>query len=138
MMQGSLLKKGKGFTLIELMIVVAIVAILAAVGYPAYDSSVKKTRRTDAKGALMGLAQAMERYHTANNTYVGATVGATGVYPAEAPLDGSKKFYDLKITALDATSYTLQAQPKNGQDADGTLELKNTGAKKWNGNAGWD
>ena len=54
----------KGFTLIELMIAVAIVGILAGIAYPSYQDSVRKSRRADAQGALLGFANAMERYFT--------------------------------------------------------------------------
>ena len=61
----------KGFTLVEVMIVVAIIAILAAIVIPSYQSAVRKAHRTDAKTALATIAQLMERYNTQNNTYVG-------------------------------------------------------------------
>ncbi|MCP4091353.1 MAG: prepilin-type N-terminal cleavage/methylation domain-containing protein, partial [Gammaproteobacteria bacterium] len=56
--------KSRGFTLIELMIVVAIVGILAAIAYPSYQEQVRKSRRADANGALLGLANAMQRHAT--------------------------------------------------------------------------
>jgi len=66
----------RGVTLIELMAVVAAVAILASLAYPAYEEQMRKSRRTDAAGALTSLANAMERFQIANGTYVGA--GTTG------------------------------------------------------------
>lgn len=137
------LNKANGFTLIELMIALAIVAIIASIAYPAYTDSTTKARRADAKGAMMGFAQAMERHFTENNTYLGAAngggnTGAPGIYPTEAPIDGNQKHYDLTIQAATATSYTLRATPKNGQAGDGNLEITHTGVKTWDGNAGWD
>jgi type IV pilus assembly protein PilE len=138
------IRRSNGFTLIELMIVVAIVGILAMVAYPSYDSSIKKTRRADAQGALQGLAQAMERHFTSNNTYLGAATGggntgAPGIFPSESPLDGSTKFYNLTISAATATTFTLRAAPKGGQAGDGNMELDNTGAKRWDsGDDGFD
>lgn len=119
-----------GFTLIELMIVVAIIAIIAMVALPSYQGYVERTRAGDAQSALMSLANAMERYHTQNGTYVGAAVGAGGIFPAEAPLDGGKKFYDLEIVAatLTATVYELKAKPKNGQGG-GEIGLDSTGLR---------
>ena len=128
--------KSSGFTLIELMITVAIVAIIAAVAYPSYIGSVTKTRRADAQAVLMGFAQAMERHYTERNSYEDAGVGnadtgAPGIYAQQAPIDGTQKYYDLTIEAADATTYTLRATPINGQVGDGFLEITNTGQKRW-------
>ena len=126
------MNRAKGFTLIELMIVVAIVGILAAIAYPSYQEQVRKTKRGDCAGALAGLANAMERYFTTNNTYVGATLGngAGDIYPAQCPVDGDTPTYNLAVAAT-ATTYTLQAAPTGTQAADdcGTLTLTNTGVK---------
>lgn len=131
----------KGFTLIELMIVVVIISIIAAFAFPNYQNSVKKARRGDAKGALEGLAQAMERHFTANNTYLGAgttggNTGAPTIYPTQAPIDSGSKFYNLTIQAATATTFTLRATPINGQVGDGMLELDNTGARRWDADNG--
>jgi len=108
-----------GFTLIELMIVVAIVAILAAVAYPSYIEYVRKARRTDATVALLELVQFMERYYTTNGRYT----QADGTYPAlpynQSPKDGGSKYYNLSLNVpADSTSYTLYAAPKNAQSND--------------------
>lgn len=133
----------KGFTLIELMIVVAIISIIAAVAYPSYTSSVQKSRRADSMGAMMSFAQAMERHYTANNSYLGAATGgantgAPTIFPTETPIDSNAKFYDLTIQTATASTYTLRATPKNGQEDDGNLELDHTGAKRRAGETGWD
>ncbi|SHG20370.1 type IV pilus assembly protein PilE [Microbulbifer donghaiensis] len=136
------MKQQRGFTLIELMIVVAIVAILAAVAWPSYQNHIRATNRADAQGALLGLAQAMERHFTQNGTYeeaaaADADTGAPQIFPTESPLDGSNKTYNLVITAADGSSYTLQAQPKGSQTGDGILQLSSSGEKAWDrGNDG--
>ncbi len=133
-----------GFTLIELMIVVVIIGIMATIGYPSYQDSVKKSRRGDAQSALLGFAAAMERrYVNGANTYLGAAnagantgTPAATLYPSQAPLDGNPKVYDLTIAAATATSYTLRADPITGglMDGDGYLELLSNGQKQWDWN----
>lgn len=120
-----------GFTLIELMIVVAIVGILAAIAYPSYTEQVRQSRRSDCEGALTGLASAMERYFTVNNTYVGAAVGAGGIFPNQCPIDGNTAYYTLQIPSATATGFTLQAARTGPQSGDkcGTLTLTSTGQK---------
>lgn len=125
-----------GFTLIELMITVAIVAVLAGIAYPSYQDSVMKSRRADAKGALLGFANAMERHFTETNTYLGAgtTSGNTGsptIFSTTSPVDGGTPYYNLTINAVTASSYTLHAEPTGAQADDkcGTLTLTQTGAR---------
>jgi type IV pilus assembly protein PilE len=122
----------RGFSLIELMIVVAVIAIIAAIAYPSYMDYVRQSRRADATVALLELAQYMERYYTNNGRYT----DGDGNYPAlpfdEAPRDGSDKYYDLSLNDTpSATSYTLSAAPKNAQENDdcGTLTLDHLGVK---------
>lgn len=131
-----MMKKESGFTLIELMIVVAILGILAGIAYPSYQGYLEKTRRADAKGALVSFANAMERHYTENYTYEGAATGGndTGtpaIFAAEAPLDGDSKSYDLTILSADETTFVLRADPKNVQSGDGFLEITSTGERRW-------
>ncbi|KMQ73639.1 type IV pilin protein [Marinobacter subterrani] len=123
-------KRQSGITLIELMIVVAIIGIIAAIALPSYNRYVENARAADAKSALMSLANAMERFHTQNMTYAGASVGsaAGAIFPDEAPLDGSAKFYDLVITSQSAIAFRIEAQPKNGQGG-GTIALLSNGQR---------
>ena len=92
----------KGFTLIELMIVVAIIGVLGAIGYPSYDSYMKKSRRSDAKVALQKMADRQERFYLQNNTYTtnAANVGGTGT---------EKNHYVLSIDSADVNAFALTA-----------------------------
>lgn len=116
-----------GFTLIELVIVVAIVGILAAIAYPSYQNSVMKARRADARAVLMEAAQFMERFYTVNFRYDTASLPAT---LEESPKEGNVKYYDIQLSASQ-NGFTLSAVPQGTQAADpcGTLTLDDTGAK---------
>ncbi|MDU8502699.1 type IV pilin protein [Pseudomonas syringae] len=116
----------RGFTLIELMIVVAIVGILAAVAYPAYTEYVKRTQRSAIAGLLSEQTQALERYYSraTTPTYIGATVADGNTY--------------YKITpVLTATDFTLTADPRAGTmmagDKCGSFVITNTGARSNSG-----
>ncbi|MCF6323038.1 MAG: prepilin-type N-terminal cleavage/methylation domain-containing protein [Gammaproteobacteria bacterium] len=124
-------QREKGFTLIELMIAVVIIGIISAFAFPAYTEQVRKARQADTQGALVSLANAMERFFTQNNTFLGASVGtgAGDIFPDEAPLDGTIKYYDLSILAQDGTTYTVRAIPKGAQAGTGCIELLSIGTK---------
>lgn len=107
-------QRQQGFTLVELMIAVAVIAILAAVALPSYRQHMANSRRSDAKVALLSLAQAMERFYTERGSYAAATVGSSGVYGSASP----QGYYTLSITAQDATSYTVRAAPTGAQTGD--------------------
>jgi type IV pilus assembly protein PilE len=132
----------KGFTLVELMIVVVIVSLLAMVAVPSYNKSVAKARRADAQSSLSNLAGAMERFFTDQGTYVGAAgpiasptaTGVPNIYHSQTPVDGNVKFYNLTIEVATAGSYTLRATPIGGQVDDGYLELLSTGVERWDRN----
>ena|SRR5690554_5336444 len=118
-------RKHGGFTLIELMITVVILAVLAAIALPSYQEQVRKTRRTNAQSDLLELAAYMERYYGENFTYAGAALPFS-----ESPKEGGRKFYNLAITASSANSFTLTASPKNSQSGDrcGAMTVAETGA----------
>ncbi len=121
-----------GFSLFELLIVLAIVAILTAIAYPIYSSYVTKARRANAVVAILDLAARMEQYYENHNSYFGATTQKLGV---KNNLDN---FYILKINAESAMTYLLEALPINAQaKADqncGSLILDQLGERMISGN----
>jgi len=114
----------RGFTLIELMITVAIVAILAAVALPSYQSYVMRSKRADAKNALLDLASREERYFSTHNAYTTDAVelgyGTGATFPIQVGISGSNN-YELSIVGtLTATTFTVRATPKGNQTKDTT------------------
>ena len=129
------MKKTAGFTLMELMITVAIVSILASIAYPSYRDSINKSRRADAKAALSSAAQALERYYTEKNTYLNASLGdnAGAIFPDHTPTDRDhgSAYYLLSITNQGAATYLLNATPTGvmASDSCGVLTLDHLGQK---------
>lgn len=118
-------KKHNGFSLIELMIVVAIIGILAAIAYPSYTEQVRQTRRANAQADMQELASYMERFYSENFTYAGA--GANQPF-AQSPQTG-QAYYNLNLINLSATAFDVQAIPQGSQAVDtcGTMLLDETG-----------
>ncbi|KAB7764069.1 type IV pilin protein [Xanthomonas maliensis] len=118
-----------GFTLIELMIVVAVVGILAAVAYPSYSDHIRKSRRAQAKADLVEYSQLLERSHTTNNTYANFKFG-NGSTTIQSPREGGTAQYNITLATSQST-FTLTATPQGGQAKDrcGTLTLNQAGVK---------
>lgn len=125
----------KGFTLIELMIAVAVVAILAAIAYPSYQDQVRKSRRTEGQAMLLETASKQERFYTENNSYA-TNMTALGYQNNNQGTENG--WYQVSVTAADATGYTLQAAPQAAQATDSrceTLTLNAFGVKGEGGTA---
>lgn len=121
-----------GFTLIEIMIVVAIIGILASIAYPSYQEYVLRGNRVEGMALLNDAAARQERYYAQNNTYAD-TVAKLGI-----PARSNNGLYTLAISDTTASTYTLTAAPGGAQVKDtkcGTLGLNQAGTKTKTGTA---
>ncbi|WP_443612568.1 type IV pilin protein [Acinetobacter pseudolwoffii] len=122
------MKKLSGFTLIEIMVVVVIIAILAAIAIPSYTKYIVTSHRTEAQSAMLSLAQYLESKYNASFSY-----------PAEASIPASLKnptnvsaYYTISVSIANASqNYTITATPTSAQNDGlcGTLTLKEDGSK---------
>jgi len=135
-MSSRLSRPSRGFTLIELMITVAIVAILTAIALPAYKEQVARGKRSEMQTALVEDAGYMQRYYEANNTYLSTGSGTNAISPSlpkvQTPATGTKT-YDLAIdsTSTTATAFTVTAAPTGSMSGDkcGTFTIDNLGQR---------
>jgi type IV pilus assembly protein PilE len=129
-------KKSAGFTLVELLVAMVIASILAAIAIPAYSNYVRKSRRTDAKSALLDMASLEERYFSTSNTYSVSTteLGYSGTWPITV----GSSYYTIAaptVTAATTTApatYTLVATAIGDQTKDApcqTFTLTSTGVQ---------
>lgn len=144
----------KGFTLIEMMIVVAILGIISAIAVPSYTEYVRKGKRTDAKVELLRIAQLQESYFVQNLSYAKDLTTGTGGLGLGATVKSEQEEYIITVGSLSptsctgvaganaCTSYTLTATPVTGgsqaSDKCGKFTLSNTGVKDVVDNTGYD
>jgi type IV pilus assembly protein PilE len=117
----------RGVTLLELMIVVAIVGILAALAYPSYREQSRRTHRADGKGALLQTAQQLERCYTRFSSY--NNVNCAVALPFNSP---ENHYVIASVGAIGASAFTLSATPQGGQADDakcGVLRLTSAGVQ---------
>lgn len=129
-MRPTSMSRARGFTLLELMIVVVVVAILAAIAIPNYGRYAYRARRADAQNLLQHIATAQERYYATYNKYT-ADLTKFG-YPAGG-VQSEHQYYTAAVvlTGTDGQGYVATATPQGAQsgDACGNLTFSNTGAK---------
>lgn len=132
------MNKARGFTLIEIVIVVTIVGILASIALPAYQDSVRKARRADAQTAIMNIQQNQEKFRVSCPQYASSLASTTtcdtagGTYAAIGSTTSPDGYYTIAITSGSAstTGYTLTATPVSGKsqtkdsDCDGSTSAK--------------
>ncbi|MFZ5959281.1 type IV pilin protein [Pseudomonas knackmussii] len=127
-------KRSQGFTLIELMVVAAIVAILAAIAYPSYQQYIIRGKRSGAQAQMMDIANREQQYLLANRAYASKSALEAGGYslPSEVASDYS---YDVTVGSGSPPTFTITFTPSGSQASDGNLTLTSDGTKtpasKW-------
>lgn len=123
----------QGFTLIEILIAVAIVGILAMIAYPSYTQYVIKTNRVDAQSKMMEISQKLMQYKAANGNFTGATITDNNIYGSTNFPQTGDTTYTFTLNVSDAHSWTLTAKPESSsiQDGNGNIVLNHEGQKCW-------
>ncbi len=137
----------KGFTLIELMIAVAVIGILSAIAIPVYSGYIVKANRSDARATLVQAAQFMERIRTERGSYKpGGVLPTLDAGLAQSPNQGTAKYLITIAPASTAQTFTITATPQGSMvavEVCGNLSIDNTGLKTFSAGTGtpricWD
>ena len=128
-----------GFSLIEIMITLAVIAILAAVALPSYSTYIQRSARADARSVLLQASQFMQRFYAMHNAYDVTAANVSVALPAalmQSPASGAARFR-ISLANVDGVGYTLQAVPEGASATDpcGTLTLTSTGVRGASGAA---
>ena len=119
-----------GFTLIELMVAVAIAATLAAIAYPSYTAFILRANRSSAQAEMMHIASLEQQFFLANKSY--ANLAGLGNYQVSSQVSAR---YDCSATATDTPAFTITCVPSGPQGSDGTLQVGSDGTRTRNGKA---
>ena len=129
----SFSRRRNGFTMIEVMITVVIIAILASIAIPSYQRYVIRAKRSAAQAQMMDIANRQQQFLLANRSYADKTTLAASGYSLPADVAAN---YDYTITVTtDVPGFVLTFTPSGAQQSDGNITLDNQGAKtpadKW-------
>lgn len=142
------IRRQKGVTMLELMIVVAIIAMISAFAYPSYTQFVVRAKRTAGKSLLLQIANRQQQYFMDNKRYAAdltrlGYAGATVMVDEDGSVvaDGdAERIYNISVSAVTTTTYTLTAAPQLVQASKdtkcGSLTLTHDGAKGYSGGGG--
>lgn len=119
----------KGFTLIELMIVVIVIGILAAIAYPSYTGYQERGKRLEAQTELLDIAQQLSAYKVAHGSYDNAA--SASFVTAKIPSTGAENYNVVLTVSVDKHSWTLEATPANSMANTGAITLNSSGQQCW-------
>ena len=136
--------RNSGFTLVELLVALAVLAIVSAIAVPIYEAYADRTYRSQAQTDLLNCAQALERFNSINFTYEGAADNDADGVPDGVPggedgplatqicdpLSVRENRYAIAVDA-EETTFVLTATPQGSMDGDGFLQYDSTGLRAW-------